>query len=447
MKIVFYSTRSEKMSENGSKIVFYPSRADEWDRLADLYPEHEFIVVAPVTAVYLYDLTGNQVSKIPKKVAFSYLSEEMTTEEIVDIICGFAPDAAIAVSTAGRHYDWNPIKDAVIAEILQQKGINAIAQKIYTAVGSFDKWRSSLVLRGAHFDVAKSLYVHNNMFWTEKNHPSIETNVYKEYILYRLKGLHYPVIIKTTAHSGSRGIEIVEDYEAAEKYLCAEDYGADMIAEEMLPGEQFGTEIHGIKGHYYVLPPYALPTNSKGITDPLTGIKFGPVMNDQYHVKELQESLGRMAEEYGFAGVVQVDLVFHEGKWSIIEFNPRWSGMTTTTAASEGRMPYEVFADTVLGSSRDYSKWENLKYAVNFKIPEAEEKRLQEMYTHPGVKYIMSSTTQRPNQPKSTFAEVVFGGFDTKEELMNGLQELREKFPDVVSETVYQSFVELSKKY
>ena len=80
MKIVFYSTRSEKMSENGSKIVFYPSRADEWDRLADLYPEHEFIVVAPVTAVYLYDLTGNQVSKIPKKVAFSYLSEEMTTE-------------------------------------------------------------------------------------------------------------------------------------------------------------------------------------------------------------------------------------------------------------------------------------------------------------------------------------------------------------------------------
>lgn len=142
MKIVFYSTRSEKMKDNGSEIIFYPSRADEWDRLAIQYPEHEFIVVAPVTSTYLFDLMGNQVSRCPQKVQYSYLSEEMGAEEITDVIMNCKPDIAIAVSTAGRQYDWNPIKDSVIAQMLKDKGIETYAQTIFTSVGSFDKWRS-----------------------------------------------------------------------------------------------------------------------------------------------------------------------------------------------------------------------------------------------------------------------------------------------------------------
>ena len=49
-----------------------------------------------------------------------------------------------------------------------------------------------------------------------------------------------------------------------------------------------------------------------------------------------------MAQSLKFEGTVQVDLVYRAGEWYIIEINPRWSGMTTTTAAMEGRNPLSI---------------------------------------------------------------------------------------------------------
>lgn len=67
-------------------------------------------------------------------------------------------------------------------------------------------------------------------------------------------------------------------------------------------------------------------------------------------------------------GTVQVDLVYRNGEWFIIEINPRWSGMTTTTAAMEGRNPLVIFVDSILGTDKNYSMKRNLKYALNFKM-------------------------------------------------------------------------------
>ena len=110
------------------------------------------------------------------------------------------------------------------------------------------------------------------------------------------------------------------------------------MVEELIQGEQFGTEIHGIEGRYSVLPPIAFSVNKDGITDPLNSVKFGPVTDPAYHFEKVQE-----------------DLVYRNGEWFIIEINPRWSGMTTTTAAMEGRNPLAIFVDSILGTDKNYS--------------------------------------------------------------------------------------------
>lgn len=59
-----------------------------------------------------------------------------------------------------------------------------------------------------------------------------------------------------------------------------------------------------------------------------------------YHFEKVQEELLNMAQSLKFEGTVQVDLVYRAGEWYIIEINPRWSGMTTTTAAMEEEIHY-----------------------------------------------------------------------------------------------------------
>ena len=48
-------------------------------------------------------------------------------------------------------------------------------------------------------------------------------------------------------------------------------------------------------------------------------------------------------------------VLYRNGEWFIIEINPRWSGMTTTTAAMEGRNPLAIFVDSILGTDKNYS--------------------------------------------------------------------------------------------
>ena len=86
-----------------------------------------------------------------------------------------------------------------------------------------------------------------------------------------------------------------------------------------------------------------------------------------YHFEKVQEELLNMAQSLKFEGTVQVDLVYRAGEWYIIEINPRWSGMTTTTAAMEGRNPLSIFVDSILGTDKNYSMKRNLKYALNFR--------------------------------------------------------------------------------
>lgn len=103
------------------------------------------------------------------------------------------------------------------------------------------------------------------------------------------------------------------------------------------------------------MPPIAFSVNKDGITDPLNSVKFGPVTDPAYHFEKVQEELLNMAQTLKFEGTVQVDLVYRNGEWFIIEINPRWSGMTTTTAAMEGRNPLAIFVDSILGTDKNYS--------------------------------------------------------------------------------------------
>lgn len=338
------------------------------------------------------------------------LESGISAEKTAELIAEQKPDVAVAIASGAVPFDWVPIKTALIAEELQKRGISTVANNTLVSVAAFDKWRSNIMFR-SFVKAAKGIYIHHELYIAEKKNKSISVNVYKEYVLYRIREMDFPVIVKDTLGAGSIGVTVMNSFEEVENFLDSDQNTSDVMVEELIQGEQFGTEIHGIEGRYSVLPPIAFSVNKDGITDPA------------YHFEKVQEELLNMAQTLKFEGTVQVDLVYRNGEWFIIEINPRWSGMTTTTAAMEGRNPLAIFVDSILGTDKNYSMKRNLKYALNFKMKARTQEELVRLYENPHVDYIMQFETTVTGMEKINYCEVVISTDQGKEDILNVLNE------------------------
>lgn len=288
MRIVFYSASTSAHANSSTKTTYQPFRADTWDEMDRLYPDCEFVVVGPLNGSYIFDVADGEICRRPKNVKYVLLESGTSAEKTADLIAEQKPDIAVAIASGAVPFDWVPIKTGLIAEELNKKGIPTVANNTLVSVAAFDKWRSNIMFR-SFVKAAKGIYIHHELFFAEKKNPSVSTNVYKEYIFYRIKEMEFPVIVKDTLGAGSIGVEVMNSYEQVEDFLNSDQNASDVMVEELIQGEQFGTEIHGIEGRYSVLPPIAFSVNKDGITDPLSSVKFGPVTDPSYHLKRYRK--------------------------------------------------------------------------------------------------------------------------------------------------------------
>ena len=255
----------------------------------------------------------------------------------------------------------------------------------------------------------------------------------------KVRNLPYPVIIKGTTGSASTGIVTAADFEEAKSYLMSDKNREDLIVEEMLKGQEYGTEIHGCKGHYNVLPPFMkFTTDNSDVIDPLglTTLKFGPMTGDKYHSDVLISELTRMAGLLDLAGNNNLDLMLCGDKWYIIEINARWSGVTTLTACCENRSPYAVYLEQYTGSKKDYTDIENLRIACNFKMSGGSDEMLKRLSEHDKVDSVIHYEIIRNDDSRYFFNDVIIGGFDGFVEMYETLEKLQLAFPEEISPDV-----------
>ena len=425
-----------------------PSYASLWDEIAQDYPHYDFTVISKApTGFYVLDFNHDQVAPAPKKIKHILLPADTTLEEMAEVIIERKPDLAIPMSTSSIRIDWNFLGDAVIAEMLQAKGIKTAGHNVYTSIASVDKWRSHLLLRELGFNVARAVYVHRDLFLVEKQDKGdrITNNVYKEYILHRVKGLDYPIIIKNTTGVASIGIHVANNFQEAEAVLLSEDFNADVIAEELIRGEQFGTEIHGANGHYEILMPFAFNSNGQGITEPTSigNIKLGPINNKEgYHLDELKETLLKLAKILSLSGCAQVDLVFKDEKWYIIEINPRTSGLTMAATAAQGRNPVRMIVESGLCEVGKFPKAYEPKCVLNFKLSNITDEELEHLSKEEHVLQTASIISAR-----FRMIEVIYGGFDTFEQILQGIKELQKKYADIIPEIIVKNVESHANKF
>lgn len=273
---------------------------------------------------------------------------------------------AIAFSIPIMPYDWSALRDAMVGEELRRRGIKTISHSTRFALDSFQKEKCTDFLRKNGFNVAGSVMVQNSLLHARVTKPSIPQNVYREYIFREIRKLRFPVVIKPTVFSGAVGFTVSKDFDDAVKVLDEWKLDSDILVEEQVDGEIFGIEIYGAEGHYHVTEPVIFSVDGAAGADAPDIIKEGPVTDEKYHIPHLKAEIIRMADLYGLNGFAQADLIFSEGKWFIIEINPRYTLMSDISAAIEGKDVISFYGELVTGQIGDVMDNQR-SFAIDFK--------------------------------------------------------------------------------
>ena len=435
-KVVIYSSNSKRRDPSSSCEVF-PKWTEQWERTAGIYSDMDITLVVQLNGRYFLDIKDGKPVSLPEGIHTVILPMEAEVGDFVKAVLDCEPDIAIAMTGPVSGYDWNGIRDAAIAEGIRKAGVECICFSVDTAMDCFDKCRTHRLLKDNGFNVSNAVYVNYDLFTAAKGQQGTAVNAYRDSVLWQIGQLKTPLVLKSSTGSSSIGIHISDTYEDAESYLCSEAFTEDVIVEERFIGEEYSMEIQGCSGNYIISPPYRVFWYDKSdLKDPLGAktLKYGPVLGEAYHTDELQAEMLRLAELMGLTGIINIDLFFVDGKWYILELNSRWSGVTTLTCGSQGRLPYQVFLDQINGASKDCSDTASLKYCCQFKMPKADPEVLDSMVRSGDVSSIISYEFIFPDGTHRWFNDAVTKGCDSAAELCELYKALSGKYPELISD-------------
>lgn len=466
MRIVVYSTNSNRFEAADYEITSFPSRAHEWEAVASAYPEHRFVLATQLPGTFLLDLSGGGLGEKAPSVEYAVLRGRVPAA-LADEIALLRPDLAIAYSFWEPPFDWMALQDSMIGERLREKGIRTLCNPSRSQLLCFDKAEASRFFAARGFNCARCVHVKRELYWCERGNSAIESNVYKEYIFRELETLRYPVIVKPAYGLSSYSMLRAVSPRQVVACLNSGKTKTDSLVEEYIDGIQAGAEIYGRKGAYNVLPPFLFSTDKWGITSPKQGIKLGPVLpvascggadgtagvGLRRSLGALEQTLTRLATELELDGVAQVDLVFSGGKWYIIEVNPRLSGLSDTNAIAFGKSPIERLLEEALGQPSCGHRETPLcglpprpRPVCNFKIPIMPQEDLRKIASLPYIRAVRQLENKAARQKREVgYSEIILEGEDGFASITRHLKELESLFPGSVDPAFFAKLEEMAR--
>lgn len=233
-----------------------------------------------------------------------------------------------------------------------------------------------------------------------------------------LENLNYPLIVKPTDRSGSRGICLVKNCKEAYVAIqnaCKESFEKCAIIEELIPGEEYSCECISQNGIHHILaftkkyttnePDYIETAHLEAVTFPL-----------EQATKIEQEIIKGLDALHIMVGASHTEFrIDDNGRVRIIEIGARMGGDcigTHLVPLSSGYDFTKMVIDAACGKSVDLSCWKQKKVAYIRFIMNTHDLTILETIrqTHPEyIQYI--SGIDEPGSRKITDSSTRFGFF------------------------------------
>jgi pyrrolysine biosynthesis protein PylC len=136
---------------------------------------------------------------------------------------------------------------------------------------------------------------------------------------------NFPVIVKPDNASGSEGVLLVYEQEEVERLLAG---GAEkFVVEEYLEGPSYSIEVIGKPGNYVTLTITELFMDD-GYD--CCGVLAPAQLHDDYAAQLRQQAL-TIAEKLKLHGIMDLEVILHEGELKILEIDARFPSQTPVT--------------------------------------------------------------------------------------------------------------------
>jgi pyrrolysine biosynthesis protein PylC len=133
----------------------------------------------------------------------------------------------------------------------------------------------------------------------------------------------FPLILKPSGLSGSEGVQIIRTREDLNNILN-QDAGVDWVIEEYLSGPSYSIEVFGFAGEYRVFQITELEM------DRVYDCKrvLAPAELDYRLLSEFENIALKLARELALVGIMDVEVILHNGKLKVLEIDARLPSQT-----------------------------------------------------------------------------------------------------------------------
>lgn len=155
----------------------------------------------------------------------------------------------------------------------------------------------------------------------------------------------FPIVVKPDSASGSAGVKIIHNENELTANFPTKQALDQMVAQEYLQGPSYSIEIIGSPGNYIPLQVTELQMDSDHDCKQV----LAPVKLDAELVNEFEEMAIKIAEGVQLKGIMDVEVILHDGRLKILEIDARLPSQTPTAVfQSTGINMLQLLADLFL---------------------------------------------------------------------------------------------------
>ncbi len=160
----------------------------------------------------------------------------------------------------------------------------------------------------------------------------------------------FPVVAKPSKGSGSQGVHIVHDMDQLRSYVPVTGPSEDWVIQEYLPGPSYSLEVIGFSGQYRVLQVTDLGMDAGHDCKRVSA----PTELSAKLTAEFEEISLVLAQAVKLRGVMDVEVILHDGVPKVLEVDARLPSQTPTAVYwSTGLNIVEILGEVFLRGSLD----------------------------------------------------------------------------------------------
>lgn len=291
------------------------------------------------------------------------LPSDISVEELFRAVLEWGADGVISLSIA----DDNALRDAFVCERLRAVGVPAVMHSPHATSILANKWDTKLLARSFGIETPDGILVDGDLL----NNRSVSVPAYQDLLFRKASEISYPILSKPIWDCLGNGIKYLSGGADLERYL-KDPYNGNTIFERCHEGELCSVEIVGARGYYEMQPLIWKGMTGKEPSFAFTAVRHSlPWPQAEEEFSSVAPRLIRLCEELDICGSVEAEMIYADGRFLLIEMNPRVSGSTSLSIVSSGVNTYLALVLVLTGdwpSSQETAGGEQRRVALQFPV-------------------------------------------------------------------------------